>query len=224
MRLLLVDDNKPYLTATARSLTKQGYGVDICTNGSEAENYISLGDYDLIILDVVLKGSDGLAIIRKMRNQSDQTPVLILTAKASIEDRIRGLDSGADDYLIKPYDKDELLARIRALLRRRGAERKGELCLADLVMDMSTHEVSRAGQKINLTAKEFAILEYLLRNKNRLLTREQIVNHVWNYDFDCSSNIVDVYIRYLRTKIDSGFENKLICTTRGSGYSIREPD
>lgn len=172
----------------------------------------------------MLPGKDGLSILKEMRNQGNLTPVLLLTARDSVEDRVRGLDCGADDYLVKPFSFDELLARIRVLLRRQGPERKNELTVADLTMNLSSHEVSRSNQKIELTSKEFAILEYLLRNKNRVLTRTQIVEHVWNFDFDCSSNIVDVYIRYLRSKIDEGFNLKLISTIRGSGYSIKEPE
>lgn len=222
MRLLLVEDDKAILTATAKAMEKSGYSVDTCSNGLDAKSLISLSEYDCIILDIMLPGLDGLSVLRDMRDKGNSTPVLILTAKASIEDRVKGLDCGADDYLIKPFSLDELMARIRALLRRQGAERKNELTADDLVMDLSKHEVYRAGSLISLTNKEFAILEYLLRNKNRLLTRTQIVDHVWNYDFDCSSNIVDVYIRYLRSKIDDGFDNKLISTVRGSGYIIRE--
>ena len=224
MRVLLVEDNKSILKATAASLEKAGYCVDLCDHGREAQNYISLTDYDCIILDIMLPGMDGLSILREMRECGNQSPVLLLTAKDSIEDRVRGLDSGADDYLIKPFSLDELLARVRVLLRRQDPERKNVLSVADLVMDISTHEITRAGRKIDLTSKEFAILEYLIRNKNRLLTRTQIVNHVWNYDFDCSSNIVDVYIRYLRSKIDDGHEVKIIATVRGYGYTVKESE
>ncbi|MFB0920189.1 MAG: response regulator transcription factor, partial [Oscillospiraceae bacterium] len=177
---------------------------------------------DCIILDIMLPGIDGLTILKNMRNNGNQTPVLLLTARDTVEDRVRGLDFGADDYLIKPFSLDELMARLRALMRRQSSERKNELVLSDLVMDLSDHSVRRGGKDVKLTSKEYAILEYLLRNKNRLLTRAQIVDHVWNYDFDCSSNIVDVYIRYLREKIDDGFERKLIGTVRGSGYIIKE--
>ena len=224
MRLLLVEDNKSILTATAKCLEKSGYSVDTCRNGADAQFYISMGKFDCIILDIMLPGKDGLSILKEMRNQGNLTPVLLLTARDTVEDRVRGLDCGADDYLVKPFSFDELLARIRVLLRRQGPDRKNELTVADLTMNLSNHEVSRSNRKIELTSKEFAILEYLLRNKNRVLTRTQIVEHVWNFDFDCSSNIVDVYIRYLRSKIDDGFNLKLISTIRGSGYSIKEPE
>lgn len=224
MRLLLVEDNKSILTATAKGLEKAGYSVDTCENGRDAQSFISASEYDCIILDIMLPGKDGLSILKEMRDCSNPTPVLLLTARDSIEDRVKGLDYGADDYLVKPFSMDELLARIRVLLRRQSPDRKNILVMADLTMDLSNREVSRAGRKIELTSKEFAILEYLLRNKNRVLTRMQIVEHVWNFDFDCSSNIVDVYIRYLRSKIDEGFEKKLISTIRGSGYSIKESE
>ena len=222
MRLLLVEDDKAILTATAKGIEKSRYSVDICDNGREAQSLISYNEYDCIVLDIMLPGIDGLTVLKNMRNNGDQTPVLLLTARDTVEDRVRGLDFGADDYLIKPFSLDELMARIRALMRRQSSDRKNELTIADLVMDLSDHSVRRAERDIKLTSKEFAILEYLLRNKNRLLTRTQIVDHVWNYDFDCSSNIVDVYIRYLREKIDDGFEKKLIGTVRGSGYIIKE--
>lgn len=222
MRLLLVEDDKSILTATARGIEKSGYSVDICDNGSDAQSLIFLSEYDCIILDIMLPGLDGLTILRNMRNKGNQTPVLLLTAKDTVADRVSGLDCGADDYLIKPFSLEELMARLRALMRRESSARKNELTLADLTVDLSNHTVKRAEKEIILTSKEFAILEYMLRNKNRLLTRAQIVDHVWNYDFDCSSNIVDVYIRYLRRKIDDGFDTKLIGTVRGSGYMIKE--
>jgi DNA-binding response OmpR family regulator len=224
MRILLVEDNKSILNATAKSLGKAGYCVDTCENGQDAQTFIYVTEYDCIVLDIMLPGIDGISILKKVRGCRNHTPVLLLTAKDSIEDRVKGLDSGADDYLIKPFSLDELLARIRALLRRQASDRKNELTAGDLVVDLSTHEVSRSGHRIELTSKEFAILEYLIRNKNRILTRTQIVEHVWDYNFDCSSNIVDVYIRYLRSKIDDGFDNKIIITIRGYGYTIKEPE
>ncbi len=219
----MVEDNKSILTATSKSLEKSGYCVDTCDNGLDAIPFTVSSEYDCIILDITLPGKDGLSILKELRNCNNHTPVLLLTARDSIEDRVRGLDCGADDYLVKPFSSDELSARVRALLRRQGSDKKNELAIDDLMMDLSNHEVSRSNRKIELTSKEFAILEYLLRNKNRVLTRTQIVDHVWNFDFDCSSNIVDVYIRYLRSKIDDGFEKKLISTVRGSGYTIKEP-
>lgn len=224
MRILLVEDNRTILDAVTKSFEKNGYSVDGCPNGTDALNYIDFGSYDCIVLDLVLPGTDGLSILKKIRGSGNPAPVLILSARDTVEDRIKGLDYGADDYLVKPFSLEELLARVRALLRRQSTDRKNELTAADLVMDLSNHVVIRSGKRIDLTTKEFAILEYLLRNKNRLLTRTQIVDHVWNYDFDCSSNIVDVYIRYLRTKLDEGFEKKLITTVRGSGYMLKEAE
>ena len=222
MRILLVEDNKSILKATAKSLEKSGYSVDLCDDGLDAQAFILLTEYDCIILDIMLPGKDGLSILKEMRKKGNRTPVLLLTARDSIEDRVDGLDSGADDYLVKPFSLEELQARLRALLRRQDTDRKNELTIADLVADLTKHEVFRAGREIELTSKEFAILEYLLRNKGAVLSRDQIVEHVWNYDFDCSSNIVDVYIRHLRSKIDDGFDAKLITTIRGSGYTIKE--
>ena len=223
MRLLLVEDDNSILTATAKVIEKHGYSVDTCDNGSVAKTRVMCNEYDCIVLDILLPGIDGLSILRNMRDAGNQTPVLLLTAMASVNARVMGLDCGADDYLIKPFSLEELLARLRALLRRQGADRKSELTADDLVMDLSNHEVWRANTKIELTCKEYAILEYLMRNKNRLLTRSQIVDHVWNHEFDCSSNIIDVYIRYLRAKIDDNSENKLISTVRGGGYILKEP-
>lgn len=223
MRILLVEDNKSIFSATSKNLREAGYCVDICENGLDAQSYIYATEYDCIILDIMLPGLDGLSILKEMRRREDQTPVLLLTAKDSIADRVRGLDLGADDYLIKPFSLEELQARLRVLLRRNGPERTNILAIADLRVNVSNHEVSRSGINIDLKSKEFAILEYLIRNKNQVLTREQIIEHVWSYDFDCSSNIIDVYIRYLRAKIDDGFEVKLIATIRGSGYIIKEP-
>lgn len=224
MKILLIEDNKSISNAVAASLEKSGYCVDTCDDGTDAQLFVSLAEYDCMLLDIMLPGLDGLSILSEMRKRGNKTPVLLLTAKDSIEDRVKGLDSGADDYLVKPFSLDELLARVRALLRRSAEDRTNELSIADLVVDTLSHEVTRSGCKIEMTSKEFAILEYLLRNKNKVLTRTQIVENVWNYDFDGSSNIVDVYIRYLRTKIDEGFDKKLIKTIRGYGYVMRETE
>lgn len=224
MRILLVEDNKAGLAAVAKVLERARYSVDVCPDGADVLSYLSFGEYDCILLDLARSGADGLSVLQKIRGCDDQTPVLVISAGKTVQDRVQGLDCGADDYLVKPFALDELLARVRALLRRRGAARSHTLTAGDLVMDPAGRTVSRGGRRIALTAKEFAILEYLLRNKNRLLTRAQIVDYVWNYDFDCSSNIVDVYIRYLRSKIDEGFDHKLITTVRGSGYMLREPE
>lgn len=179
--------------------------------------------YDVIILDIMLPGRDGLEVCRELRRQRINTPILMLTARDAIEDRVRGLDSGADDYLVKPFALDELHARLRALLRRESTDKTGFLTVADLVLDPAEHRASRQGVPIELTAKEFALLEYLMRNPNRLVTREMAENHVWSYDYDGASNVVDVFIRRLRRKIDEPFEIKLIETVRGVGYRMRKP-
>lgn len=222
MRILVVEDEPSLLKSITRRLCEEGYSVDAAEDGEEGQDFIEATEYDCIILDIMLPVIDGLALLRWLRNEHIKTPVLILTARDAIEDRVKGLDLGADDYLTKPFSFDELLARIRALLRRQNESKETVLKAADLTLDTISHTVSRDGNDIELTAREYAILEYLLRNKGRLLTRSQIADHVWNYDFEGNSNIVDVYIRYLRKKIDDGFNSKLIHTVRGSGYILKE--
>lgn len=198
--------------------------MDACEDGLEAWDFIKLTPYDGIILDIMLPGMDGIEILKRMRKEGNHTPVLLLTARDSIEDRVTGLDIGADDYLVKPFAFEELLARIRVMLRRKNTVQPQEevYTLADLSVDCKSHEVARAGKQIELSAKEFALLEYLIRNQGVVLSREQIEEHIWNYDYMGSSNMVDVYIRYLRKKIDDGHEKKLIQTVRGAGYVLRE--
>ncbi len=220
--MLVVEDEPSLLKTTARRLKEAGYSVDTAGDGQEGLGFAEVVDYDCIILDLMLPIIDGFTILQKLRMKKIPTPVLILTAKDAIEDRVRGLDMGADDYLVKPFSFDELLARVRALLRRRGEDREVVLRIGDLTLDTTTHIAKRGEKIIELTAKEYAMLEYLLRNKEMLLTRSQIIEHVWNYDFDYNSNVVEVYIRYLRRKIDDGFEKKLIHTMRGSGYMLKE--
>lgn len=222
MRILVIEDEVSLLKIITRRLTEEGYVVDAVKNGRDGESYLFSGDYDCIILDIMIPFIDGLTLLRKMRAKKIMTPVLLLTAKDSIEDRVIGLDTGADDYLIKPFSFDELLARVRALMRRQKEKRDMVLSVGDLEMDTLTREVKRSGKIIELTLKEYAILEYLLRNKNIVLTKSQIAEHVWGYDFDYGSNIVEVYIRYLRRKIDEDFKNKLIHTIRGRGYIIKD--
>jgi len=180
--------------------------------------------YDGIVLDIMLPGRDGISILKQMRKEGNYTPVLLLTARDSIEDRVKGLDTGADDYLVKPFAFEELLARIRVMLRKQGEIKPQEevFAVADLTVDCKSHEVKRSGEKIELSSKEFSLLEYLIRNKGKVLSREQIENHIWDYDYMGSSNMVDVYIRYLRKKIDEPYEKKLIQTVRGAGYVLRE--
>jgi len=222
MRILVVEDQPSLLKCISRRLQEDGYSVDTTKDGEEGLDFALAADYDCIVLDIMLPIIDGLTVLKRLRENNVITPVMLLTAKDTIEDRVKGLDLGADDYLIKPFSFDELLARIRALLRRQSIKRETVIKIKDLTMDTNTHAVTRSGKPIELTAKEYAVLEYLMRNKARLLTRSQIADHVWNYDFEGNSNIVDVYIRYLRRKIDDGFENKLIQTIRGSGYMMRD--
>jgi heavy metal response regulator len=222
IKILVVEDEPSLLKIIAKRLKEEGYSIDICKDGEEGQYLLGVTEYDCIILDVMLPFIDGLTLLKNIRAMGILTPVLLLTARDSIEDRVRGLDSGGDDYLVKPFSFDELLARIRALLRRNADNHSDMLYVSDLILDIHAHTVYRNEKSIELTTKEYAILEYLLKNKGRIVTRTQIAEHVWNYDFDYNSNIVDVYIRYLRGKIDDGFDKKLIHTVRGSGYILKE--
>lgn len=222
MRLLVIEDEPSLLKIITKRLKEEGYGVDSAKDGREGENYISSAEYDCIILDIMIPFQDGLTLLRKIRAKNISAPVLLLTAKDSISDRVTGLDSGADDYLVKPFSFDELLARVRAMLRRHKDKKDTVLSIGDLKMDTITRQVQRAGREIELTSKEYSILEYFLRNKNRVLTKSQIAEHVWNYDFEYNSNIVEVYVRYLRRKMDEEFKNKLIHTIRGGGYVLKD--
>lgn len=223
MRILLVEDNRRLNTSLKMSLTEDGYAVDSAFDGIEGEELASITPYDAIILDIMLPRKDGIEVCRELRNQRVRTPILMLTARDAIEDRVEGLDSGADDYLVKPFALPELRARLRALLRRNTPEKSGTIQVADLVLDPATHQVERGGQGIELTSKEYALLEYFMRNPNRLITREMAEEHVWDYDFEGSSNVIDVYIRRLRRKVDDPFEMKLLETVRGAGYRLLKP-
>ncbi len=223
MRVLLVEDNRRLSHTIRLSLEEDGYAVDCAYTGPEAEELAAFTPYDVIILDIMLPGKDGLAVCKDLRKARNNTPILMLTARDAIEDRVAGLDSGADDYLVKPFAMQELRARLRALLRRESEDRSGQLRIADLTLDPATHYVERAGRPIELTAREYALLEYFMRNPNRLITREMAENHIWNYDFQASSNVIDVYVRRLRNKIDEPFEVKLLETVRGAGYRLRDP-
>lgn len=222
MKILLAEDEPSLLKIIKTRLTEEGYNVDAAENGREAQNFIDTYEYDCIILDIMIPMVDGLTLLRKMRSNKIFTPVLFLTAKDSIDDRVTGLDTGADDYLTKPFSFDELLARIRALLRRNQESRDIIMSIDDLKVNSLTREVSRGNKQIELTTKEYFLLEYFLKNKNRVLTKHQIAEHVWNFDFEYNSNIVEVYVRYLRRKIDDGFTNKLIHTIRGGGYMLKD--
>jgi DNA-binding response OmpR family regulator len=224
MRILLVEDNHRLSQSLKAALEENGYAVDTAWDGQEGEDYASAIPYDLIILDIMLPRKDGYAVCRDLRRQGLRTPILMLTARDAVEDRVEGLDSGADDYLVKPFALAELNARLRALLRRDLPEKTSTLQVADLVLDPVRHTAARSGQPVELTAREFALLEYLVRNPNRLVTREMIITHVWNADFISGSNVIDVYIRRLRRKIDEPFEPKLLETVRGSGYRLLQPE
>ena len=222
MRILVVEDEPKLNELITERLRREHYSIDSCLSGDAAMDYLACAQYDLLVLDIMLPGISGLELLRSLRGRGDKTPVLLLTALDSIPDRVSGLDSGADDYLVKPFAFDELLARIRVLLRRSAGSVSNVYTLADLTVDCDARTVKRGETNISLSAKEFAILEYLIRNSGIVLSRERISNHIWNYDYEGGSNIVDVYIRYLRKKIDDGFEKKLIHTVRGVGYVLRE--
>ncbi|HEX9018789.1 MAG TPA: response regulator transcription factor [Anaerolineaceae bacterium] len=223
MRVLLVEDNRRVSNSIRLSLIEDGYAVDTAFTGIDGEELAEMTPYDVIILDIMLPEKNGLEVCRDLRKKRVRTPVLMLTARDAIEDRVNGLDAGADDYLVKPFAIEELRARLRALLRREAEDKSSMLRLAGLVLDPATHFVERDGQPIELTAKEYALLEYFMRNPNRLITRENAESHIWSYDFQTSSNVVDVYIRRLRNKIDAPFAVKLFETVRGAGYRLRVP-
>ena len=222
MRILVVEDEPELNRLLTKRLEQAHYSVDACLSGTDALDYLRGAEYDALVLDVMLPGISGLEVLRRMRSEHNATPVLLLTARGGIEDRVTGLDAGADDYLVKPFAFDELLARVRVLLRRHSSEKSDQLTLGDLTLTLSTRSARRGGRDIALSAKEFALLEYMMRNQGAVLTREQLENHVWDYGFEGGSNIVDVYVRYLRRKIDEPFEKKLIHTVRGMGYALRE--
>ena len=225
MILLIVEDKKIIFQTIAKHLKDEGYTVDTCFDGADALAYIEGTEYDAIILDIMLPGVDGITVLRTIRGQKLKTPVLLLTAKSSVEDKVKGLDSGADDYLTKPFSLEELSARIRVMIRRGGAERVDNvLSCGPLSLDTDKKTAFRDGREIALTAKEYAILEYLLHNKGIVLSRDKLMNHIWNYDYEGSSNIIDVYIRTLRKKIDADCDQKLIQTVRGIGYVIKEEE
>lgn len=222
MRILIVEDEQDLQNILVKRLTNECYSVDACSNGEDALDYIRMTAYDMIILDIMIPRRNGLEVLQTMRSEQINTPVLFLTAKDSIDDRVKGLDLGADDYLVKPFAFDELIARIRVLMRRQSGNTSNVFEIGNLVVDCNTHKVTRGNMEMELSSKEFAILEYMIRNKDVVLTREKIEQHVWNYDYEGGSNIIDVYIRYLRKKIDSQFDEKLIHTVRGAGYVLRE--
>jgi len=218
--VLVVEDNPRLRQSLRLSLIDEGYAVDEASDGPEGQAFAEIGPYDVVVLDVMLPDKDGLAVCRDLRSQGVLTPILMLTARDAVEDRVRGLDSGADDYLVKPFALQELLARLRSLLRREAPSKTGLLQAADLVLDPAAHTVARGVCRMALTAKEFALLEFLIRHPNQVIRREQLEEHVWSYDVEGVSNVVDVYIRRLRRKIDDAFDVKLIETVRGVGYRL----
>ena len=222
MRILVVEDERDLNRILAKTLAAEGYSVDACFDGLEALDYLSGAEYDAIVLDVMMPRMDGLELLGRLRGAGNETPVIFLTAKDAVPDRVKGLDLGADDYLVKPFSFEELAARIRVVTRKHAGVTTNVFTLADLTVDTGAHTVRRGNKLINLSTKEFALLEYLIRNKGVVLSRESIENNLWNYDYSGGSNVVDVYISYLRRKIDSGFDCKLIHTVWGVGWVLRE--
>jgi two-component system copper resistance phosphate regulon response regulator CusR len=223
MRILVVEDEKRIADFLGRGLESAGYAVDLAGDGASAMDLVHAADYDLIVLDLMLPDTDGLTLLEKIRGRKSSPPVLILSARGGLDDRVKGLESGADDYLVKPFAFVELLARVRALLRR-GQPAPEKLQAGDLCLDSLRRRVTRAGENIDLAPKEFSILEYLMRNRGRPLSRTMIVEHVWDMDYDGLTNIIDVYIRHLRSKIDDRFAVKMIHTVRGIGYMLDLPE
>jgi DNA-binding response OmpR family regulator len=221
MRVLVIEDETKVGSFIKRALEEESYAVDLCEDGAQGLDMALSGSYDLIMIDLMLPSLPGLEVLTRLRKDKIQTPVLILTAQSKVDQRVKGLDAGADDYLTKPFAIDELLARVRALLRRGPAESPGIFQVDDLVLNPATREVTRGGQRIDLTVKEYALLEYFMRHAGRVLTRPMISDHVWNQDFDTFTNVIDVYVNYLRNKIDRGRARKLIHTIRGSGYMLK---
>ena len=222
MRVLVVEDEPGIAQFIRQGLREAGYAVDVARDGQEGLDYAFVAAYDVLVLDILLPKLDGLDVLRMLRDRGIKSPVLLLTAKDTVEDRVRGLDSGADDYLVKPFAFPELVARLRALLRRPHLQMDPVLHLGDLAMDTARREVRRGGHLIELSPREFTLLEYLLHHPRHVLTRTQIAEHVWNFDFFSDSNVVDVYIGYLRRKIDRGFDRPLLQTVRGVGYRLSD--
>lgn len=221
MRILIAEDERDLNQLIKKRLKEADYSVDSCYNGQEVFDYLLGAEYDALILDVMMPKMSGLEVLSRLRREKNSVPVLLLTAKDSIEDRVKGLDAGADDYLIKPFAFEELLARLRVLLRKPTAEKTTVLKAADLTLQLDTRRVFRGDQEIELSSKEYSLLRYMMQNAGLVLSRDKLEQHVWDYDFSGGSNVIDVYIRYLRKKIDDGHEQKLIHTVRGHGYVLR---
>ena len=222
MRILVVEDEKRLNRIISEALEDEGYSVDSCFNGLDALDYAAGADYDVIILDIMMPRMDGLEVVRRLRSGGNSTPVLFLTARDSVADRVTGLESGGDYYLVKPFDFQELMAVVRVMTRKYTGNRSNVYTIADLSLDATAKTVTRAGKNIELTAKEFSLLEYMLRNKGVVLSREMIENNLWNYDYEGGTNVVDVYVGYLRKKMDTGFDRKLIHTVWGTGWVLKE--
>jgi heavy metal response regulator len=221
MKILVVEDEKKVGAFIKKGLEEDRYSVEVAFDGDKGEELASQGSFDLIILDILMPKKDGLTMLKELRAKHITTPVLMITAKGSVEDKVKGLDTGADDYLVKPFAIAELLARVRSLLRRGGPEKSTALTVADLTLDLVSHKATRGENLIELTGKEYTLLEYFMRNTNKVLSRTIISEHIWHYNFDTGTNIIDVYINHLRNKIDGEFEKKLIHTVRGVGYMMK---
>ena len=222
MKILLAEDEVSLNGIIAKRLKKENFTVDAVFDGEEALDYLAYSDYDIVLLDIMMPKKTGLDVLKEMRAAGNETPVLILTAKDSVEDRVKGLDMGADDYVTKPFAFEELLARIRVLLRKKAGRSTNQLTAGDLILDLNSRKVTRAGTDIKLSSKEFSLLECFLMNKDIVLSRQKLETLVWGYDYSGASNMIDVYVRYLRKKIDEPFDRKLIYTVRGAGYVLRE--
>lgn len=222
MRILVAEDERDLNMLICRKLRSQGYSVDSCLDGQEALYALAAADYDGIVLDIMMPGADGFEVLSFLRSRGNRTPVLFLTARDSVSDRVKGLDSGANDYLVKPFSFEELMARIRSMTRPYFGMADNVLQAGDLTLDTASHKVTRGGKEISLTPREYKLLEYLMRNRGIVLSREKIENHIWDFDYEGGTNVVDVYIRYLRKKLDTDPGKKLIHTVRGSGYVLRE--
>ena len=222
MRILVIEDEKKIADFIKRGLKEEGYAVDTANDGENGFFLAKTNDYDLILLDLMLPKMDGIAVCKKLREEKISSPIIMLTAKDAVKDKVTGLDAGADDYLTKPFAFEELLARVRVMLRKKGGEKETKLKVNDLELDLYTHKVTRAGKEIELTSKEYSLLEYLMRNAGKVVTRTMISEHVWDIDFDTFTNVIDVYINYLRNKIDSDSKKKLIQTVRGRGYLLKQ--
>ena len=222
MKILLAEDEVDLNNVVTRYLKKNGYSVDSVLDGEEALDYLEYSEYDLVILDIMMPKVDGFEVIKKLRDKGNHTSVLMLTARDSADDKVKGLDLGADDYIVKPFDFNELMARIRAVVRRKYGNSSNKLVIGDLILNTSEKSVTRAGKQIELTGKEYEVLEYLMQSKNRILSRDQIKEHVWDFDYEGDSNIIDVLIKNIRKKIDIEDGKQIIYTKRGLGYVIKE--